>query len=200
MVGVDSLEFEESTPSSLSGRLLVATPGVLEDDNFRRTVVLLLEHSENGALGVILNRPSATRVDEPFPGWDAVCAEPPQLFKGGPVQQGMIIALGRPRDGVDPEEGWQPVVDGGRLGTVDLRKAAWELAPSFESIRVFAGYSGWSSGQLENEIRLGAWIVVDAQPWDAFHNDPAHLWAAVLRRQGGKLAMFANYPVDIFAN
>lgn len=187
---------------SLVGRLLVATPGVLEDENFRRTVVLLLEHSETGAVGVVLNRPSDTPVDQPFPGWDAVCADPTSLFVGGPVQQTMIIALGRPRDGTEPTSGFQEVIGatGGRIGTVDLRLDAWELGPSFESVRVFAGYAGWSAGQLENEIRLGAWIVTDAEPWDVFAERPDRLWSSVLRRQGGEVAYLANYPDDVSLN
>ena len=185
--------------------VLVATPGVLEDDNFRRTVVLLLEHSSSGAVGVVLNRPSNHPVAEAFAGWDDRCAQPAVVFTGGPVQPSMIIALGRPVEGRQPEQGWQEVSgsgpDGpGRLGTVDIRVPAWELGPSFATLRVFAGYAGWSPGQLEREVRAGAWIVVDGWPEDPFTEDPDRLWAAVLRRQGGRLAMFANYPVDVVAN
>src|SRR6476620_917853 len=103
--------------SSLTGRLLVAAPGVLEDANFRRTVVLLLEHGDQGALGVVLNRASDTPVLDPFPGWDDVATAPTVLFVGGPVSQQMIIALAKPHPGADPE-GWHQVLPGdlGRLG------------------------------------------------------------------------------------
>ncbi len=198
---MDGADDQDDAGTRLAGRLLVATPGVLEDANFRRTVVLLLEHSANGALGVIVNRPTDIPVAEPFPGWESATSPPPVLFHGGPVQAGMIIALGRTRPGSDPDEGFQAVSGTrGRIGTVDLRLPAWDLAPAFDAVRVFAGYSGWSPGQLENELRLGAWIVVDSLPGDAFEPDPDHLWSAVLRRQGGHLAMFAHYPVDVMAN
>lgn len=200
--GEDGMVPPSSEP--LAGRLLVATPGVLEDDTFGRTVVLVIEHSTSGALGVVLNRPTGFPVEEPFPGWDAVCADPPALFLGGPVQQSMIIALGRLREGADPDTGFQQVMeltqDGGRLGTVDLTQSAWDLGTAFEALRVFAGYAGWSSGQLEGEIEAGAWLVVDVDPWDAFVDHPDELWARVLRRQGGHLAMFANYPANVMAN
>jgi putative transcriptional regulator len=184
-------------PDSLAGRLLVATPGVLEDPNFRRTVVLMLEHGEQGALGVVLNRPSETPVLEPFPDWDGYTTSPPVLFVGGPVSQQMIIALGKPRDGETPD-GWIEVLtdDAGGLGTVDLRREPWLLATQLDQLRVFAGYAGWSSGQLEAEIEAGAWFVADAEPWDAFANDPDGLWRRVLRRQRGTTAYYANYPAD----
>ncbi|MFN8038108.1 MAG: YqgE/AlgH family protein [Acidimicrobiales bacterium] len=185
-----------------SGCLLVAVPGVLEDPNFRRTVVLLLEHGpDSGALGVVLNRPLETPVDEPFPGWEALLSGPPVLFCGGPVAPSMVIALGRPRPGATPA-GWEQVLDDGghRLGTVDLRREVDDLAPSLEQLRVFAGYSGWSPGQLEGEIDQGAWFVVGAEPWDPFDVDPDQLWRQVLRRQGGAVAAYANYPADPSAN
>ena len=182
-----------------AGSLLVAVPGVLEDPNFRRTVVLLLEHgADSGALGVVLNRPLETPVDEPFPGWDDLVTEPSVLFCGGPVAPTMVIALGRPRPGTTPPTGWEQVLDdqGHRLGTVDLRREVHEVAPSLEQLRVFAGYSGWSPGQLEGEIEQGAWFVVGAEPWDPFADDPDSLWRHVLRRQGGSVAAYANYPAD----
>ncbi len=185
-----------------AGCLLVAVPGVLEDPNFRRTVVLLLEHGlDTGALGVVLNRPLDTPVDDPFPGWHDVVSSPPVLFAGGPVAPSMVIALGRPRPG-DAPEGWELVLDDGghRLGTVDLRRGADVLAGSIEQVRVFAGYSGWSPGQLEGEIEQGAWFVVGAEPWDPFVVEPEQLWRQVLRRQGGTVARYANFPADPSTN
>jgi putative transcriptional regulator len=183
--------------SSLTGNLLIAAPGVLEDPNFRRTVVLLLEHGEQGALGVVLNRPSDTPVLDPFPGWDDVATSPSVLFMGGPVSQQMIIALAKPRPGAEPE-GWHQVLRGdfGRLGTVDLSRGPLELATDLDQLRVFAGYAGWSGGQLEGEIDAGAWFVVGAEPWDPFCADPDDLWRDVLRRQPPPTAYYANYPAD----
>lgn len=189
-------------PKSLVGRLLVAVPGTLEDPNFRRTVVLMLEHGPNGGLGVILNRPSQTRVDEPFPGWEASAAWPPVIFVGGPVQPSMVIALARPRDGAQLDASWQPVLDGpgAQIGTIDLRCHPVDAAPALDGVRVFAGYAGWSPGQLEHEVALGAWWVLDAHPCDAFSREPDRLWRDVLRRQGGRLALFALCPDDPSTN
>jgi putative transcriptional regulator len=185
-------------PRLHAGRLLVAVPGVLEDPNFRRTVVLLLEHSEQGALGLVLNRPSDQRVEDPFPGWDGPSSAPAVLFMGGPVQQGMIVALGRAHSAPFDTDGFQPVPGpGGQpLGTVDLRRSPVDLAPMLDALRVFSGYAGWSPGQLDAEIEHGAWWVVDAEPSDPFVHDPSGLWRRVLRRQPPPVAWFAHYPDD----
>ncbi len=183
---------------SLAGQLLVAVPGTLEDPNFRRTVVLVLEHGSQGALGVVLNRPSNTPVDDPFPGWDRAATAPGVIFVGGPVQQSMIIALARPRDGAELDGSWQVLLDepGARLATVDLRRHPIDVAPALDKVRVFAGYAGWSPDQLESEIALGAWWVVAPEPQDPFTPEPERLWREVLRRQGGRLALFALCPDD----
>jgi putative transcriptional regulator len=183
--------------SSLTGRLLIAAPGILEDANFRRTVVLVLEHGDQGALGVVLNRPTDTPVLDPFPAWGDVATAPPVLFVGGPVSQQMIIALAKPHPGLEPD-GWHQVLPGelGRLGTVDLSRGPVELATGLDQLRVFAGYAGWAGGQLEGEIDAGAWFVVEAEPWDAFSAQPAQLWRDVLRRQPEPVSYYANYPAD----
>ncbi len=189
-------------PASLTGKLIISAPGAFDDENFRRTVVFLLEHSANGAIGVILNRPTDTRVEDVFPDWGDHCSSPSVLFEGGPVQDGMIIALGRlqPRGG--PDRGWQPVVGEtvDRIGTVDLRLPSWDLAPHLADVRVFAGYAGWSAGQLEHEMRMDGWHIARTEPGDVFHCTPAQIWADVLRRQGGGLAILAHYPTDVLAN
>ena len=126
----------------LAGKLLVALP-VLVDPNFDRTVVLLLSHGEEaGALGVVLNRPSTTDLVEPLPLWSDVAADPAVVFVGGPVEPQMAIALGRDDNGV---------------GTIDLDGDPALL--TVRQVRVFAGYAGWSAGQLESELADGAWAV-----------------------------------------
>src|SRR3954447_11665506 len=148
--------------SSLRGKLLVATP-VLGDPNFNRTVVLVLEHSPDGAVGLVLNRPSDTAVVEPLPQWKALAAEPAVVFVGGPVSRDLVIGLGRRKAGAS-EAGWSPVV--GSVGTLDLDDLDGALA-DVDAVRLFAGYAGWGADQLEGEIAARAWWVVDALPGDA---------------------------------
>ena len=176
---------------SWSGRLLVATP-TLQDPNFLRTVVLLLQHDPaEGALGVVLNRPAETGVAQVLEGWDGVAADPAVVFVGGPVQPTAAVCLGRVRTPA-ARPGWAPLADP-LLGTVDLDRPPWE---GLEEVRVFAGYAGWSSEQLEAEVAEGAWWVLDALPGDPFGPRPDLLWAQVLRRQGPPLAFAALYPDD----
>jgi putative transcriptional regulator len=184
---------------SLKGQLLVANPS-LPDPNFDRTVILVLAHEDDGALGLVLNRPSEMDIDSPLPRWERLAAEPPVVFVGGPVAPGAAICLARVpaeeaatvSDGARRDNGWIPLV--GELGTLDLERDPDELGVPVEAIRVFAGYAGWGPGQLAGEIEAGAWFVVPAQPGDAMSSDPAQLWKAVLRRQGGELAMVSAFP------
>jgi putative transcriptional regulator len=175
-----------------TGQLIVANP-VLPDPNFDRTVVLVLAHEDKGALGLVLNRPSEMDVDAPLPRWERLAAEPPVVFVGGPVAPGAAICLATVPSG-DPIPGWTPVT--GRLGTLDLEQDPDLLGETVSQIRIFAGYAGWAPGQLEAEIRSGAWFVVDAEPGDAMAIDPAQLWKRVLRRQGPDLAVVAAFPPD----
>ncbi|GAA0429693.1 UPF0301 protein [Acrocarpospora corrugata] len=181
------------------GGLLVATP-LLDDPNFRRSVVLVLEHDDDGGtLGVVLNRPSDITVTQVLPVWDALVSGPSVLFEGGPVQTDSALALAVVLSGEEPL-GWRRLHSGrpavSRLGTVDLDAPPEILAGEISQMRIFAGYAGWTSGQLENEVREGAWYVVDSEPGDTFHPDPSTLWRSVLRRQPGELAMVATYPDD----
>jgi putative transcriptional regulator len=177
---------------STRGRLLVATPE-LEDPNFFRTVVLVLEHNKEGALGVVLNRPSPSPLAEPLPRWTDLAADPAVVFVGGPVQTEAAIGLARRADAGQPE-GFAPLF--GDLGTVDLERAPDDVAPPVDRVRVFAGYAGWGPGQLEGELEADGWFVVDAEPADPWSPEPAELWRAVLRRQRGKLRVFAEFPAD----
>jgi putative transcriptional regulator len=180
---------------SLKGKLLVATPR-LTDPNFFRTVVLLLEHGEEGALGVVLNRPSRTALAEPLPQWEELAAQPAVVFVGGPVAPDAAICLARVT--TDPSAGFRPVLD--RVGTFDLERDPALAATEVEGLRVFAGYAGWAPGQLEAEIAARGWFVLDALPDDALSPHPAELWSAVLRRQRLPLRMLAAYPLDLSTN
>ena len=195
-----------------SGSLLVANP-LLPDPNFDRTVVLLIAHNEEGALGLVLNRPSKMEVAEPLPQWEHLAAEPAVLFLGGPVRHEAVICLARnlpgtatvapaattPFDSTDDIDGddddrWKEVVPG--VATIDLDQDPGAVADRVRQIRMFAGYAGWSAGQLEAEIATGAWWIVDAEPADAFTVEPADLWERVLRRQPFPLAYVSWYPDD----
>jgi putative transcriptional regulator len=178
---------------SMAGQLLVATPA-LKDPNFDRTVVLLIAHEPAGALGVVLNRPTEVPVSAVLEGWGALAPEPAVLFEGGPVQPEVAICLAWMRGPVRPTKGFQPIL--GAVGTLDLSVDPDRFADSLMGIRVFAGYSGWSAGQLEEEVEEGAWFVLDSLPGDPFMNRPEDLWPMVLRRQGGMLAAVAHFPPD----
>lgn len=181
----------------MKGRLLVATPA-LGDPNFARTVVLVLEHSaEDGALGVVLNRPTEAEVGGPLAGWNRLASPPRVVFGGGPVALSSAICLARAWPGDEPL-GWAALF--GRVGTLDLEADPDLFASSVEALRVFVGYAGWGGGQLESEVEAGAWFVVDAQVDDAFSDEPAELWPAVLRRQPGRLSMYANFPTNPTVN
>jgi putative transcriptional regulator len=179
---------------STARRLLVSIP-TLHDPNFFRAVVFMIEHTEEGALGLVLNQPTETRVDTVLEDWAPYAAAPAVAFVGGPVQQHEAL-IGLARVGaLDPGDGdaWQPLA--GRIGTVDLARDPLDARADLEAVRVFAGYSGWGPSQLEGELEAGGWFVVDARPDDLLTSDPAGLWRAVLRRQGGDLAVAANYPL-----
>jgi putative transcriptional regulator len=187
--------------SSLTGALLVASP-TLDDPNFARSVVLLLDHDGEGALGVILNRPSDVAAGDVAPqfawltDWIDATSAPAVVHVGGPVTPGAVVCLGRIKskfaDGGLP--GWTPLA--GAVGAVDLDTEPADLLAALEALRFFAGYAGWGPGQLEHELRLGGWLVLAADPDDAFTADSATLWSRVLKRQGGELALLHTMPID----
>jgi putative transcriptional regulator len=175
------------------GRLLVATP-TLTEETFSRSVIQLLQHSsEDGAVGVVLNRPLDTPLGEVLPGWALLSPDPVVVFQGGPVSETSAICLGRLSAGVAIDPSYVVVPGAPWLGTIDLDV---EAADPVQEVRVFAGYAGWSPGQLEGEVEEGAWWVVESLPHDCFSSDPALLWRQVLRRQGPPLALVATYPDD----
>lgn len=172
------------------GRLLVATP-LLNDPNFTRTVVYLLEHNEDGTLGVIVNRPSRTPVGQVLPQWHDVVTGPSVVFGGGPVQPDGALCLGlATTDG----PGIKRVLD--TVATVDLDGDVATIASVASRFRVFAGHSGWGAGQLEDELAEGAWWVLEGSPDDLFSLEPRPLWQRVLRRQRPPLNLLSTYPLD----
>jgi len=180
--------------ASYTGQLLVATP-VLRDPNFARSVVLILDHDADGALGVVVNRPTELPVTSVLAPLNELVCQPDVLFQGGPVATDSALGLAEVPDGVEDEPvGWRRLH--GRLGLVDLDTPPELLAGGLRGLRVFAGYSGWSPGQLEIEVKDGGWYVVDAEPGDAFSLEPDGLWRRVLRRQRDELALVATFPDD----
>jgi putative transcriptional regulator len=168
---------------SVRGKLLIASPGLT--DFFRRSVVLVLEHSEDGAVGLVLNRPSDTHVDEAVPDL-AVLAEPEDVVHvGGPVGPDSVIVLGRFED---PDEAASIVFDD--LGVVNPEAQT----PDLHASRVYAGHAGWAPGQLDGELEQDAWIVEPAHPEDPF--DDGDLWSRVLDRKGGGYSLLARMPED----
>ncbi|WP_106398627.1 YqgE/AlgH family protein [Actinocorallia populi] len=180
------------------GRLLVATP-TLEDPNFRRGVVLVVDHDPGEAtLGVVLNRPTEVAVGQILPAWAGLADCPDVVFQGGPVGLDSALALAH-LPGTGEPLGWR-ALDGvpalARIGLVDLDGPPELLAGELASFRVFAGYAGWGADQLRSELAEGTWYVLAAEPADVFTAAPERLWQAVLRRQGGDLAFVATYPED----
>jgi putative transcriptional regulator len=175
-----------------AGMLLVATPALL-DPNFVDTVVLLLDVDENGALGVVLNRPSAVPVADVLGDWGDIVAEPEVLFHGGPVSTEGALAVAQLSSADDAPVGFREVV--GQLGVMDLDTPVELVNGSIAGMRIFAGYAGWGDGQLAAEIEEGSWYVVPAEAGDVF-GAPDGLWTRVLRRQPGELAWVSTRPAD----
>jgi putative transcriptional regulator len=175
-----------------TGRLLVAEP-LLGDPNFERTVILVVEHTDEGALGLVLNRPTDLLVAEALPAWRHLTSDPPVLHIGGPVEERSGWCLAR---AVDPEglEGFVPVLED--LGLLDLSLDPDLLAGSVTDLRLYAGYSGWGPRQLDHELAAEAWYVVDADVEDPFLPDGAALWSRILARQEGSLSRLALFPRD----
>ena len=175
------------------GRLLVATPQT-DDPNFARSVVLVLHHDGDGAQGVVLNQPIPTGIDDVLPGWEEHASAPATLFKGGPVSLDSALGLVAV-PGVGPGPAGVRRLFGG-VALLDLDAEPDLVGTEVAGLRIFAGYAGWSAGQLDGEIRRGGWYVLDAEAADTFTEEPEHLWQRVLRRQGGSLAWVASFPAD----
>lgn len=176
-----------------TGKLLVATPRT-GGTVFRRSVVLVLQHDEAGAQGVVLNHPLHAPVSSVLPPWQDYVTDPPNVFQGGPVA--LDSALGLVTVPGDHQAPMGVRLLFGGLGLVDLDVPPLVVMPAVAGLRIFAGYAGWSDGQLEQEIRDGGWYVVESEARDAFTSEPEALWSAVLRRQRGNLALVASLPED----
>lgn len=178
---------------SLKGHLLVAGPGLV-DPNFRRTVVLVGEHSDEGAMGVVLNRPSSATVTQAVPELEALVDGSDVVHVGGPVQPSAIVVLA---DFVEPDRAGTLVMDS--VGFLPAEVEPDELG-ELKQARVFAGYAGWGPQQLDTELEEGSWIVEPALPQDVFTATPDDLWSVVLRRKGGPFSVLALMPPDPSSN
>lgn len=169
---------------SLRGQLLIAAPQLV--DYFRRCVVLVVEHTEEGAMGVVLNRPTETTVVDAVPELAELTEYEAVIYAGGPVEPEAVIALGDFDDPVaagTPVSGQLALLDPANLDTATVRR-----------LRVFAGYAGWAPGQLDGELEQSAWITESASPDDPFSE--GDLWTRVLERKGGSYALMATMPID----
>ena len=174
---------------SLRGKLLIASPALV-DPNFARTVVLITEHNDEGAMGVVLNRPSETAVEDVASELSELVVDEP-VFIGGPVQPQALVVLAEFND---PEAAaWIVAAD---VGFVSAETEYDDLARAIRRGRVYAGYSGWGAGQLEGELAEDAWIVELPMPAELFPDDPLTLWQDVLARKGGQFALIARMPDD----
>ena len=186
----------ESSTGWTKGSLLVAAP-LLDEPTFHRTVIYMLQHGEDGALGLVINRP--TDEDE-IPGldpWMFELSQPQVIFDGGPVQSNALIGVASVAVPSDSDAFVQ--LDLG-LGTVDLGQMPSDIPDTLQGLRLFRGYAGWGPGQLEGELEEGAWLVLEADRGDIFSAHPQGLWRNVLRRTGGRKALLADAPDDLSWN
>jgi putative transcriptional regulator len=180
---------------SLCGQLLLASPALM-DPNFRRAVILVSVHSEEGAMGVVLNRPSEVTVSEAVPQLEQTVAEREPVYVGGPMQPSSIVFLA---EFLDPTLAGLLVL--GRIGFPAPDAGIEELTEATARRRVFAGYAGWGEGQLDAELDQGDWIAHNsAVPDDVFCEAPEDLWSSVLTRMGGSYALIARMPSDPSVN
>jgi putative transcriptional regulator len=173
---------------SLRGKLLVSSPALV-DPNFRKTVVLVAHHDEDGAMGLVLSRPSTVAAAEAVPALADLPGADDPVFVGGPVQPEAFMVLA---EFDDIAQAAAPIMNG--LGFMPADAEPEDLA--IRRLRLFAGYSGWGGGQLEAELQEDSWIVVDGVADDAFADDPDELWRVVLHRKGGAFSLMENMPFD----
>ena len=181
------------------GSLLVAMPG-LTDPTFAGAVVYVLDHSETGTLGVVLGSPSQVDIRDVLPGWSDLAVAPAVFHVGGPCETDTALCLARYAGPArEPGSDLRPVAAG--IPLVDLDVAPEPVAGRVEGLRVFAGYAGWSPGQLAGELVEGAWACVPGSPEDVLAEiSGPELWRRVLSRQTGRLAVLSTASADPAAN
>ncbi len=176
--------------------MLLALPS-LTDPNFSRAVVYLLEHDPDaGSTGVVVNRPTHTPVGQVLPAWQGTMTDPDVVFRGGPVQQNGALCLARvpALDDLIPTGGIRASRHG--VGLVDLDWDTADVVASAQQLRVFAGYAGWSAGQLEAEIGRKDWYVVPGDAAEVFSAQPENLWNRLWKRQPFPASLLSSYPAD----
>ena len=181
---------------STRGRLLLATP-LLDDPNFHRAVIYMLQHSHDGAFGLVLNRPTEEDHVGGLEPWFRELSQPAVIFSGGPVAADTLIALGT----LDPglvSESVSPI--DGSLASIDLSRSPDDVVNDLRHLRLFRGYSGWGTGQLEAELDEGSWLILPTDQLDIFSAHPQGLWRNILRRSGGSKAILADAPDDLSWN
>ncbi len=186
-----------SDPRWRRGRLLVAAPHLDDDPNFRRAVVLVLEHADEGALGIVLNDPMEVAASEALPEpLSTVISDGSRVYRGGPVQPGTVIVLAE-FDDIAAAGG----ITFGSVGILDPESVEnGAQPPAMQRARAFGGYAGWGGGQLEAEIAQDAWIDADPEAGDIFTDEPTALWRTVLARSGGSYRLMATAPDDPLLN
>ncbi|MEN8376858.1 MAG: YqgE/AlgH family protein [Gemmatimonadota bacterium] len=174
---------------SLKGQLLISGGG-LYDPNFRHTVILLAAHDEQGAVGVVLNRPLDVTVEDAVPVLSDLTVPGEALFEGGPVEPGHAVLLVEVDD-----PGMLDVQVFGSVGFLTGEVSA-ELRPRIRRARIYVGHSGWGPGQLEAEMGEDSWILEPAIADDIFTDDPDSLWRRVLERKGPDYVAVSRIPFD----
>lgn len=177
-------------PLVTNGNLLIAEP-FLGDTNFERSVILVCEHSADGTFGLVLNQTTSLTLSDVLEDTYAELT----LFTGGPVQQNTLHFIHRRPDLIDDSV---EVMEGlFWSGNFEQVKKAVNLGTLTNSdIRFFIGYSGWSEGQLADELDAKSWIVARTDPEFLFNTPPDQFWRGILKRMGGAFKAIANYPTD----
>jgi putative transcriptional regulator len=177
---------------SLRGKLLIASPKIL-DPNFRRVVVYMAEHTDEGAMGLVLNRPAETTVAEAVPDLQWLAGgDDDAVWVGGPVAPASVIVLA---EFDDPSSAAMLVDDDLGFVPADVEDRD-DFTAAVRRTRIFAGHAGWGPGQLEAELEEDSWIIEPAQRGDVFTADPEALWSQVLRRKGSEYVLLATMPMD----
>ena len=172
---------------TLTGQLLIPNANLF-DPNFRRTVVLIGHHDDDGAVGVVLNQPLGVTVREAVPPLSQLVGADERLFDGGPVEPASVVVLA---DFLDPERA--QMIAMGTIGFLPP-EAGDDIAEAIRRARVYAGYAGWGPGQIEDELAEQSWVVAPALPGDVFHEEPVRLWKTCCAGSGASTTCCASCP------